>query len=453
MLARLGLRWAATDEGILARSVDHWRRDDHLYRAYRVPGDGGDVAFLFRDRDLSDAIGFIYSQNTAESSVEDFCGRLRAVAQRSPESRPLVSVILDGENPWEHYPDGGEGFLRGLYAALTRKGADGVRFQMVTPGRELDEHPPLARVERLYTGSWINADFKIWLGHAEDNDAWDRVGKTRRFLARREQEGGVASDRVQAAWDELYAAEGSDWFWWYGDEFETDHKPLFDHVFRLHLANVYRLLQAEVPEFLKIPVMRLVAKTAVREPTVLITPSLDGVVTDFYEWQGAGSVDCRPPLSSMHKGPVLFNRIYFGFSLEQFYMRLDPVPPEEEGPPLEESAAQELNESPEVHIHFVEPRPVKLVFRLDLPDPPQFTLWASSDGSAFSFVQTYDSIRRKKIIELAVPFKDLGVHPQARVHLVIKVMRGGLELERFPRDRPLAFTVPDHTFEGSMWKV
>ncbi len=455
LLARLGLRWAATDEGILARSVDHWRRDDQLYRAYRVPGDGGNIAFLFRDRDLSDAIGFIYSRNTAESSVEDFCGRLRAVAQRSPESRPLVSVILDGENPWEHYPDGGEGFLRGLYAALTRKGADGVRFQTVTPGRDLDEHPPLGRLERLHTGSWINADLKIWLGHAEDNDAWDRVGKTRRFLARREQEGGVASDRVQAAWDELYAAEGSDWFWWYGDEFETDHKPLFDHVFRLHLANVYRLLQAEVPEFLKIPVMRPGARTAVREPTALITPSLDGIVTDFYEWQGAGSVDCRPPLSSMHKGPVLFSRIYFGFSLEQFYVRLDPLPSEEGGggQPLEESVAQELRESPEVHIHFVEPRPVKLVFRLDLPDPPRFALWAGADGSAFAFVRTYDSIRRKKIIELAMPFKDLALHPQARVHLVIKVMRGGLELERFPRDRPLAFTVPDHTFEGSMWKV
>ena len=448
MLPKLGLRWVATDEGILARSVEHWQRDDLLYRSYCIQDEGGEVTVLFRDRDISDAVGFTYSRNTPEASVADFYGRLKAIAQRSPEARPLVSVFLDGENPWEHYPDGGEGFLRGLYETMIREGSGGVRIRTVTPGRELEAHPPTGRLDRLHTGSWINADLKIWLGHVEDNDAWDRLGKTRRFLRRREQEGTLPSEAIRAAWDELYAAEGSDWFWWYGDDFETDHKTLFDHLFRLHLANVYRLLRAEVPEFLKTPVLRRRATEAViREPSALISPALDGTVTDFYEWQGAGYVEGRAPLSSMHRGSTYFSRIYFGFSLDRLYLRLDPVEY------LTDMTTGKQDGDLEIHAHFIEPRPAKLVFRLDLPDPSQFTLLLSPDGTVFSTARTYDTIRRKKIIELAIPFKDLGLEPGARVQLVVKVMQGDLELERYPRHRPLAFVVPDHTFEARMWKA
>ncbi|MEK6602892.1 MAG: glycoside hydrolase family 57 protein [Nitrospirota bacterium] len=443
ILTKLGIRWAATDEDVLARSVDHWQRDAMLYRPYRAQVDGGDVALLFRDRDLSDAVGFTYSRNPPDASVADFCARLQAIAGRSAEARPLVPVILDGENPWEHYPDGGEGFLRGLYATLSSGEWHGVRFQTVLPGRELEEHPPTARLERLHTGSWINADLKIWLGHVEDNDAWERVGKTRRFLRKQEETGEVPATALRAAWDELYAAEGSDWFWWYGDEFDTDHKALFDQIFRLHLANVYRLVGAEVPEFLKVPVLRQTSKMDIREPSALIAPALDGIVTDFYEWQGAGYVTGRQPLSSMHSRREYFSRLYFGFSLEQFYVRLDPLPPEETGD----------GGSADVHVYFIEPKPARLVFRLDLPDPPHFTLWLSADGTAFEPARSFDTIRRKKVIELAVPFKELGLQAGTRVQFVVTVMQGDLELDRIPAHRPLAFTVPDHTFEGAMWKV
>jgi alpha-amylase/alpha-mannosidase (GH57 family) len=454
ILTKLGIRWAATDEGVLARSVDRWQRDELLYRPYRVQVDGGDVVFLFRDRELSDAVGFTYSRNPPDASVADFCGRLQAIAGRSPEARPFVPVILDGENPWEHYPDGGEGFLRDLYTALASDGMNGVRFQAVTPARDLEEHPPAAQLKRLHTGSWINADLKIWLGHVEDNDAWDRVGKTRRFLRGREETGDVPAEALRAAWDELYAAEGSDWFWWYGDEFDTDHKALFDQVFRLHLANVYRLAGSEVPEFLKVPVLRQSSKMDIREPSALIAPALDGIVTDFYEWQGAGYVDGRSPLSSMHAQREFFSRIYFGFSLDQFYLRLDPLTAHvSEGRPAGGEGTEDRGEPPEVQVHFIDPKPAKLVFRLDVPDPPRLTLWLSQDGTAFSPAHSFDTIRRRKVIELAVPFKRLGLLAGMRVQLVVKVMRGELELDRIPHHRPLAFTVPDHTFEGTMWKA
>ncbi|TLY21699.1 MAG: glycoside hydrolase, partial [Nitrospirae bacterium] len=443
ILTKLGFRWAATDEGILARSLDLWRRDEQLYQPYRVQVEGAELAVLFRDRDLSDAVSFTYSRNEPAAAVADFCGRLKGVAQRAPGTRPVVPVILDGENPWEHYPDGGEGFLRGLYAALTSDGSGGVRFLAATPDRELAEHPPTATLARLHTGSWIHADLKIWVGHIEDNDAWERVGATRCFLQQREHAGDLPPDAVERAWDELYAAEGSDWFWWYGDDFETDHKALFDHLFRLHLANVYRLAHAEVPEFLKVPVLRQRAKLAFREPTGFIRPVLDGVVTDFYEWQGAGYVEGRPSLSAMHIRSEFFSRIYFGFNLDQLYLRFDPAA----------SAANDALGAPEVHVQFIEPRPAKLIFRLDLPEPPLLTLMHSQDGTSFGVARTYDSIRRKKVIELAVPFKDLGLDPGTQVRFVVKVMQGGLELARIPHERHVSFTVPDQTFEGAMWRA
>jgi len=198
-----------------------------------------------------------------------------------------------------------------------------------------------------------------------------------------------------------------------------------------------------VPEYLKIPVLRQQAKLAFREPTAFITPVLDGVVTDFYEWQGAGYVEGRPPLSAMHSQREYFSRIYFGFNLDQLYLRFDPAA----------AVADDVLDTPEVHVQFIEPRPAKLIFRLDLPEPPLLTLMHSQDGTSFGTARTYDSIRRKKVIELAVPFKDLGFGPGMQVRFVVRVMQGDLELERIPHERHVTFTVPDQTFEGAMWRA
>ncbi|MEP6600486.1 MAG: glycoside hydrolase family 57 protein [Nitrospirota bacterium] len=455
MLAELGIRWAATDEGILAASVKEWKRENQLYRPYLVSSQGREVAFLFRDRELSDAIGFTYALNEPHAAVDDFIARLAAIAERSPEARPLVPVILDGENPWEHYPDGGEGFLRALYTTLIADKPGQVRFYSVTPQHELAQHPPTTRLDRIHTGSWINADLRIWIGHPEDNDAWERLGRTREFLLREQRQEHTPT--MEEAWKELYAAEGSDWFWWYGDDFETDHKNIFDQLFRLHLGNVFRILKKDVPEFLLLPIWhRPSMEAVVQKPVALIAPCIDGVVTNFYEWRGAGYIEGRPPLTAMYKGTAVFNRIYFGFSLEYLYLRFDPaeagsrsVPPTGEAPVGESGGAM----APVVHVQFLEPHHLKLVFALDLSEPARFRVLKSSDGISFFPGGTYDTIRRKKIIELMVPLKDLGLRLGSSAHIVIKVMDGGLERERLPQYEPLVLQVPDETFEATMWKA
>jgi alpha-amylase/alpha-mannosidase (GH57 family) len=454
MLSDLGIRWTATDEGILAASVGDWNRDAQLYRPYRVAHDGSQVDMLFRDREVSDAVGFTYSRNDPGVAVGDFAGRLSAVADRSPEARPVVSVILDGENPWEYYPDGGEAFLRGLYSAITKGEHGNVRFEAVVPSRELAEHPATVSLDRLHTGSWINSDFRIWIGHPEDNDAWERLGKTRDFLERHQHDASSPQD-AQAAWTELYAAEGSDWFWWYGDDFETDHKGIFDQLFRLHLANVFRNLGHEVPEFLLLPIWQGRSQDAqVRQPVVLISPCVDGVVTDFYEWRGAGVIEAQPALTAMYRAPALFSRVYFGCSLDQLFLRFDfaEVSPDETEEAIAVSTGNNGGAPPlEVVVQLLEPHHAKLVFRLDAPE--ELRLFKSVDGINFVLDGVYDSIRRKKIIELAAPLKDLGCNPGSAAQLVIKVLEGGLERERLPPSQPLTISVPDETFEAKMWKA
>src|SRR5262249_53675772 len=148
-------------------------------------------------------------------AVADFLGHLHGIGQAVAGDEPaLVSVILDGENCWEHYPGGGVSFLRGLYERCTM--TPGLR--PVKIGEFLEKHPPRDKLPHLFAGSWIHHNFAIWVGHDEDNTAWDALHRTREHLRARAEQQHVPPDLLRRAWEEVYVAEGSDWFWWYGDD-------------------------------------------------------------------------------------------------------------------------------------------------------------------------------------------------------------------------------------------
>lgn len=446
MLRRAGLRWMATDEEVLARSLGSWNRRQHLYQPYAVGAPGEQLTVLFRDRELSDAFGFVYAKSAPESAVEDVLRRLGDIAQQAPGERPLIPIILDGENPWEYYYDGGERFLSGLYAELAKGSLASFGGAVVcaeTVSRSLEMLPPAAPLDRLHSGSWINADFKIWLGHQEDNRAWDLLRETRARLA--ELSAQRPPEQLAGAWEELYAAEGSDWFWWYGDDFQTDYKSEFDRLFRTHLRNVFLRAGVPAPAFLNDPVMGTAwprESDSTRRPVSLILPTIDGRVSNFFEWRGAGTIDPAPPLGAMWKANRLFTYIGFGFSLDALFLRLDPV---------NEQVAGRPGLQVELHVETAEARR-RLVFPL-APAVESFTLYAAVAGQPFSEVGTVRTICRRAVIELAAGLKDLGLKAgqEFRMHLV--VTQHGLEVERYPHDRSLLLTVPDRNFDATMWKV
>jgi alpha-amylase/alpha-mannosidase (GH57 family) len=103
----------------------------------------------------------------------------------------------------------------------------------------------------LTAGSWIQGNFQIWIGHPEDNAAWDALYDAKAALdnARADHATGI-----DAAHEELMIAEGSDWCWWYGDEHFSAQQDIFDELYRSHLSEVYRKLNLPVPENLKQPI-------------------------------------------------------------------------------------------------------------------------------------------------------------------------------------------------------
>ena len=172
-------------------------------------------------------------------------GKLRRIGDACRHNpATLVPVILDGENCWEYYPDGGVSFLRSLYQGM----------RPATPGSgpsrsasSSEQHPPVDTLHHLFAGSWISHNFAIWIGHPEDNQAWDALHAARSFLVEEERSGSHEAATLAKAWDEIYIAQGSDWFWWYGDDHSSALDGLFDHLFRKHLRNVYALLGFDPP--------------------------------------------------------------------------------------------------------------------------------------------------------------------------------------------------------------
>ncbi|HCC68430.1 MAG TPA: glycoside hydrolase family 57, partial [Nitrospiraceae bacterium] len=323
-----GIKWIATDEGILERSMGISLRDSKgavkepraLYQPYIV-GDG--LSIIFRDHEISDLIGFVYHKWDAKKSADDLIQRLYRIKHSLPNGKPfLVPIILDGENAWEHYQKDGRDFLHYLYERLSRE--DSIRT--VTVSEYLKEHPPVARIENLFPGSWINSNFSIWIGHEEDNLAWDMLTETREELSIFSRLNPDAN--LEDAWKSLYIAEGSDWCWWYGDEHTTETQAEFDELFRANLAKVYKVMEKDVPLKLLIPIVRenrsIKPTTAIRG---FITPQIDGEITSYYEWYQSAYLEVSRMGGTMHIAESLMTRIYYGFDANNLYLRVDAKKP------------------------------------------------------------------------------------------------------------------------------
>jgi UDPglucose--hexose-1-phosphate uridylyltransferase len=237
-----GVRWLVTDEGILERSLDRPLRNgdstaDELYRQWRL-GDDGPTLF-FRDRSLSDAIGFEYGRWADEGeAAESLSRRLAGIARELSENASIV-IALDGENPWLHFPEGGGRFLRELVERLHHSGPE---LEPATL-ESICDSVEASKLDRLHPGSWINSIFATWIGHPEKTHAWEMLAAVR----------GVIEKKGEERSPSLLLAEGSDWFWWLGDDNPTDLAPLYDQIFRHHLRDACAQADVEPPVDLELP--------------------------------------------------------------------------------------------------------------------------------------------------------------------------------------------------------
>jgi len=441
VFASEGVRWVASDEGVLLHSLPpEATRLRSLYEPWRVAaGPGREVAMLFRDRPLSDLVGFTYARVPAREAVGDFTDRVAAIRdawKRDGRAGPAtVGVILDGENAWEHYPSSGKEFLDALYGALESSDA----IETVTMSEAVSTATGPA-IPRIHSGSWIEASYRIWIGHSEDRQAWTALGKVRDALSRAEQ-GDLAPERLEQARRHLRAAEGSDWYWWYGEDFTTELSAEFDALFRGHVVQAALALGVVPPHEALEPIKRVgeeaagVETKALREPTVLLTPNLDGRETSYFEWQGAGVYRPGQHRGSMYAGAQAFHQLRYGFDLNAFYLRLDPA----------ESAARAAEIGTALRVTVLADGRSTL---LDFDLAPDGAVRPGSDHGERVGTAVF-----AEVLEVSVPFAALGLGSGARVALSLHVRRGDVEVERLPRYGYVTFVVPDRDFEGINWRV
>ena len=246
-----GFRWVASGENVLRNSLQKAESDlpegeNHvLHRAYHVAD--SEVACFFRDDGLSDLIGFNYSSWHADDAVANLLEHLNTIADAC-EGKPgaVVSIILDGENAWEYYPENGYYFLEGLYRGL----AEHPRLNLTTYAEMLQDELPTANISRLVAGSWVYGTFSTWIGDADKNRAWDMLGDAKRCFDRVIASGRLNDEQRFAAERQLAICEGSDWFWWFGDYNPAEAVRDFERLFRSQLSALYLLLGEALPEYL-----------------------------------------------------------------------------------------------------------------------------------------------------------------------------------------------------------
>ncbi|MGA3211435.1 MAG: glycoside hydrolase family 57 protein [Terriglobales bacterium] len=369
--AGAGLDWLASDEGVLARSLNFaFARDhegildahgaDRLYRVYRRKIGERSISLLFRDRVLSDLIGFVYATVPAAEAASDFVRRVKTAAKPllANGKSATISVILDGENAWEYFPESGREFLRRLYDAICRDAqirtvtvSEAVACEQVAsrlsrsaPARgsqlsargENSTPQPVSVVAdsqtrpddwTLVPGSWINANFNVWIGAPEDNRAWDYLSAARDFYA---TFGMTATAEQRAlAYEEVLIAEGSDWNWWYGPEHHSVNDRDFDELYRKHLSNIYLALGAQPPDYLAQPVASATDRPTFVAQTSYVHPRIGAQFERYFDWIGAAVYTSDRRAGAMHGKQFLLESVHAGIDANYLYGRLNfAVPPE-----------------------------------------------------------------------------------------------------------------------------
>ncbi|HXY03851.1 MAG TPA: glycoside hydrolase family 57 protein, partial [Terriglobales bacterium] len=326
----LGVRWMATDEGVLGRSLRiNFARDGDgrlnndlarkLYTIHQFENDATRMNLIFRDHTISDLVGFVYSGMPAQEAAAHLMRNLKEAAQPvlSTGDDAVLPVILDGENAWEYYPKSGREFLRRFYDTLQHE--PGV--EAVTVSEAIERHENFGKLNSLVPGSWINANFNVWIGAPEDNKSWDYLYHARNFYS---QAAARASEsQRKLAFEEVLIAEGSDWNWWYGPEHHSANDREFDELYRKHLSNVYQALGATPPDYLAQPITAGISRPEFIPQTSYIHPKVAGDMVRYFEWMGAAVYRADRRAGAMHGKRFLLDCVYAGIDENNVYGRLD----------------------------------------------------------------------------------------------------------------------------------
>jgi hypothetical protein len=264
-------------------------------------------------------------------------------------------------------------------------------------------------LDHIFPASWIGANFDVWIGAEEDNLAWTQLLRARQTY---DSATNVPEEQRRLAMEELLIAEGSDWCWWYGPEHDSANRPEFDQLYRSHLANVYRFLNLAPPEELSRPILRISVPEVQAPPSGPISPSIDGEVTSYFEWIGAGTYRVDERSGSMHGKKVVIQEVHFGSDGGNFFVRADFHPGyEEELPGMEARLTlQSLHNAETSHVTVSFANGGQVVEKLDPP----------AEASLHS------------VLEVRIPLAVIAVKNGGGLRFQFSLWHGGLPIDAVP---------------------
>lgn len=465
--ARQGVRWMATDEGVLGRSIrTYFERSregvlspesaQQLYTIYRYQKDETAMHMIFRDHSLSDLIGFVYSGMSPQDAARHFIDRVKTCAGPliAAGRDAVVPVILDGENAWEYFPKSGREFLRRLYAALT----EDAQIECCTVSEAIAKHDPqrFAPLTSITPGSWINSNFDIWIGAPEDNRSWNYLQDARQAFDAHERD--VSADKRALALEELLIAEGSDWNWWYGPEHHTANDRDFDELYRKHLSNIYQALDLTPPTYLAQPIISSPSRAHFVEQTAFIHPLLDGGTVGYFDWLGAAHFAADTRSSAMHGKKFLMEAVYAGINERDIFFRLDFAADafDEDDKEEERLLPGEYDIGVQLDREMAADSSIAESIRLDLK-------W--SDGrlseaqSAPPVENEKDfSVRMGKVLEGRVALDALHARIGDSIRLRFSIWQNGLPIDAVPNEGAISIRVVSEQdmasyASGELWKA
>ncbi len=272
LFADSGWKWTISDADNLNQlGVDAKKDPISKFIPYNVDG----VTVFFRDKYLSDGVGFRYSGKTVDDAVSDFTNALLNVEKQNTKGSLVYTIALDGENAWEYYNNDGNDFLNALYKKLSELQKEG-KIRTITPseymkkfgkGENVAEHKvtvldlkgkDISNITRYSVlpkkeisgqfgeSSWVNPTLDTWVGEKQENMAWTMINDARKTLF----SSNISGETKTKAEESLMRAEGSDWFWWYGSDQDSGNDKSFDRLFKMYLFEIYKLTGKVPPEYL-----------------------------------------------------------------------------------------------------------------------------------------------------------------------------------------------------------
>ena len=442
-----GFQWFGTDEGVLGRTLNvGFFRDgngipanaDRLYKPWSVQVAPNGITGLFRDHHLSDLVGFVYSRMDAKAAAADLHNRMRHLGENVPGDQPLtICLFLDGENAWEYYPGNGRAFLREFYARIQGD----QDFRALTATEAIAAAGSLPTTAGIFPASWINANFDVWIGHAEDITAWELLWDAREayahaFEARKQGRSDAPTETaLTEARESLLAAEGSDWCWWFGPEHSTANDAEFDALYRKHLTAIYLSLGQVAPEELAKPIKRRPEHAVQLAPTGRLNVTIDGRDTSYFEWLGAGLYSPERRGGSMHGRIFYLHELRYGFEESRFCVRIDPF--------LE--ALAEL-ENPEFRITIGSAEEMTIVVNLERGHVRGFAV--EKERVCLLNPKLVAEVAFERVLEVAIHKDQINLKGQSKLRLGVALWHSGLPVDVLPSEGFLDVLLGE---ENSAW--